>query len=142
MTTYTPSADFFGTDSFTFKASDGHDESQTATVVITVTEVNDPPAGKDDELAVGVVESSPIPTAVVLVNDLAGPTNESGQPLKVTDVAADRRTATGTSASPDDVITYTPDPGFVGTATVGYTALRHRDDATGSPIRGARATAW
>ena len=120
VTTYTPSADFFGTDSFTFKASDGNAESQTATVVITVTEVNDPPAGKDDEFAVGVVESSPIPTPVVLVNDLAGPANETGQPLKVTDVAQTADSHGDVSLS-GDVITYTPDPGFVGTATVGYT---------------------
>ncbi|MCJ8311248.1 MAG: Ig-like domain-containing protein, partial [Hyphomicrobiales bacterium] len=34
--TYTPNADFTGTDSFTYTASDGEDQSNTATVTITV----------------------------------------------------------------------------------------------------------
>ena len=41
--TYIPDANFNGTDSFTFKANDGTLESNTATVSITVTAVNDPP---------------------------------------------------------------------------------------------------
>jgi len=39
--TYTPSANFFGTDTFTFKASDGQLESEPATVTIIVTPRND-----------------------------------------------------------------------------------------------------
>ncbi len=41
--TYTPSADFHGPDSFTFKASDSALDSTPATVSITVTAVNDAP---------------------------------------------------------------------------------------------------
>ncbi|HET6968678.1 MAG TPA: Ig-like domain-containing protein [Ornithinibacter sp.] len=41
--TYTPAADFNGTDSFTYRASDGVSNSGTATVNITVNAVNDPP---------------------------------------------------------------------------------------------------
>ncbi|HWS90300.1 MAG TPA: tandem-95 repeat protein [Pyrinomonadaceae bacterium] len=42
--TYTPAANYIGDDSFTFKATDSLGaESQTATVSITVTAVNDPP---------------------------------------------------------------------------------------------------
>ena len=41
--TYTPNADFNGTDSFTYKASDGSADSNVATVTITVTPVNDAP---------------------------------------------------------------------------------------------------
>jgi endonuclease G len=42
--TYTPAQDFFGSDSFTFKASEGGLDSITATVNITVHAVNDDPA--------------------------------------------------------------------------------------------------
>ena len=40
---YMPSLNFNGTDSFTYKASDGQALSTLATVTITVTPVNDPP---------------------------------------------------------------------------------------------------
>ena len=41
--TYTPNANYFGLDSFTFKANDGTFDSIAATVSITVTAVNSPP---------------------------------------------------------------------------------------------------
>ncbi len=41
--TYTPNADYHGDDSFTFVANDGKDDSNIATVSITVSPVNDPP---------------------------------------------------------------------------------------------------
>jgi hypothetical protein len=44
--TYTPAPDFSGTDTFTYKASDGLLESAPATVTITVLATNDPPAAE------------------------------------------------------------------------------------------------
>jgi len=44
--TYSPNANFNGTDSFTFKAFDGTDYSTAATVSITVNPVNDTPVGE------------------------------------------------------------------------------------------------
>ena len=41
--TYTPNADFYGNDSFTYKANDGTSDGNTATVSITVNAVNDAP---------------------------------------------------------------------------------------------------
>src|SRR5205823_4897796 len=41
--TYTPAADFNGSDSFTFTASDGAATSSPATISVTVNPVNDPP---------------------------------------------------------------------------------------------------
>ena len=43
--TYTPAANFNGTDSFTYKANDGTADSNVATVTITVTAVNDAAGG-------------------------------------------------------------------------------------------------
>jgi len=41
--TYTPNANFFGADSFTFTVNDGTDTSPAATVSLTINAVNDPP---------------------------------------------------------------------------------------------------
>jgi VCBS repeat-containing protein len=40
---YTPDNNYVGSDSFTYQANDGTDNSNTATVYITITPVNDPP---------------------------------------------------------------------------------------------------
>ncbi|MCX7555725.1 Ig-like domain-containing protein [Xanthomonadaceae bacterium JHOS43] len=45
--TYTPAADYFGSDSFTYTANDGTTSSAPATVSITVTAVDDGPRVKD-----------------------------------------------------------------------------------------------
>src|SRR6185436_7401149 len=42
--TYTPTKDFNGSDSFTFKANDGKLDSPLAVVTINITPVNDPPS--------------------------------------------------------------------------------------------------
>ncbi|WP_374944747.1 tandem-95 repeat protein, partial [Sphingomonas sp.] len=49
---YTPNADFAGTDSFTYTASDGSASSAAATVTITVAAVNDAPVAVDDNATV------------------------------------------------------------------------------------------
>ncbi|MGA1864138.1 MAG: Ig-like domain-containing protein, partial [bacterium] len=41
--TYSPTANYYGSDSFTFKVNDGHGDSNIATLSITITSVNDPP---------------------------------------------------------------------------------------------------
>lgn len=45
---YTPDFNYFGTDSFQFEAFDGINDSNTATVTISVQPVNDPPVAIDD----------------------------------------------------------------------------------------------
>jgi endonuclease G len=54
--TYTPGPNYHGADSFTFKVSDGTNDSNTSTVSITVTPVNDAPvanAGADQTVECG-----------------------------------------------------------------------------------------
>ena len=64
--TYAPDADFNGTDSFTYIANDGDQDSAPATVTITVSPVNDAPTTGDDEL---VAIEDTILTGGVLGND-------------------------------------------------------------------------
>jgi VCBS repeat-containing protein len=61
---YTPNANFFGTDTFTYRASDGVNNSPPALVTITVRSVNDLPVAMDDAYEVNedtqlVVASGP-----------------------------------------------------------------------------------
>ena len=67
---YTPAADFHGTDTFTYQATDGTELSTVATVSIQVTPVNDAPAAADDTF--GTSEETVLTVAApgVLANDL------------------------------------------------------------------------
>ena len=84
--TYMPAADYFGDDSFTYKANDGTDIN-VATVSITVTAVNDAPVAVDD------IKTTPEDTAVEILasdlfqNDSTGPANESDQTLRISAVS-------------------------------------------------------
>ncbi len=60
--TYTPAADFNGSDSFTFEVDDGLAVSNTATVSITVAPVNDPPLASSKS----VTTDEDVPVAIVL----------------------------------------------------------------------------
>ena len=54
--TYTPDADYNGSDSFTFKANDGTVDSNVATFSLTITAVDDPPTVTVDQASVTVDE--------------------------------------------------------------------------------------
>lgn len=56
--TYTPSKDFNGSDSFTFKTNDGKLDSALATITITVRPVNDPPVATPQQVTTD--EDTPI----------------------------------------------------------------------------------
>ncbi len=76
--TYTPDANFFGSDSFTYYAQDGQGgQSTAATVTITITPVNDPPDAVDDTFT--VLEDSGLTTLDVLANDTIAP--DTGETL-------------------------------------------------------------
>ena len=57
---YTPKANFNGSDSFTFKVNDGTADSALATVLITVTAVNDPPVANDCSVTIQEDTLTPI----------------------------------------------------------------------------------
>ena len=61
--TYTPAANYNGSDSFTFKVNDGSLDSNEATVSINVTAVNDAPVANPQS---GVTTAEDTPTAITL----------------------------------------------------------------------------
>jgi large repetitive protein len=122
--TYAPSADFHGTDSFTYRASDGTVDSNLATVTIAVTPVNDSPSTDADSKATPEDAAVTFPASELFANDSPGPADEGTQTLTVTAVGG---AANGTVTLADGSVTFTPDPDFNGTAGFTYTV---RDDGT------------
>jgi VCBS repeat-containing protein len=67
--TYRTAANWFGTDHFHYRASDGRAYSNIATVTITVTPVNDAPVARNDAYAVAKNALLTVPSRGVLTND-------------------------------------------------------------------------
>jgi large repetitive protein len=114
--TYTPDANYVGTDSFTYRAHDGQGASAPAAVTITVLAVNDPPVAVDD--AYDTPEDTPLVIAVpgVLGND----TDVDGDVLAANLVAGPVHGLLQLSANGS--LTYTPQADFHGPDTFTYRA--------------------
>src|SRR5204862_128465 len=67
--TYAPAADYFGTDTFTYRASDGSLQSNAATVTITVNPVNDAPVATNDAYSTNEDTTLTVGAPGVLGND-------------------------------------------------------------------------
>ncbi len=114
---YTPTRGFTGTDSFSYRASDGTDQSAVATVTLVVTAINVAPVAVADSYS---VEKNAVLTVAVAAGVLANDTDEDDDPL--TAVLVDD-VANGTlTLSPDGSFTYTPDQDFTGSDTFTYRA--------------------
>ncbi len=111
--TYTPSPNFYGSDSFTFKVNDGTADSALATVSITVSPVNDPPVANDDTAATR--EDTPAVTIDVLAND----TDIDNDTLTVT--AVSQGTNGSVTIKPDSTMSYSPNANFYGNDVFTYT---------------------
>jgi RHS repeat-associated protein len=118
--TYIPNANFFGSDSFTFKANDGVEDSLTVAVSVAITSVNDAPTvsaasfstNEDTQLAIELtgsdVEGDALTFEIVV------------QPIN------------GTIAGTGSNITYTPNENFNGNDSFTYLArdtISHSTDA-------------
>jgi hypothetical protein len=112
--TYTPKAGFVGTDSFTYKASDGVAQSNVATVTVQVNGASSGPLAANDSASTN--KGSPV-TVSVLAND----TDPNGDVLRV--VGLTQPTSGGTvTLNANGTITYSPKAGFAGTDTFTYRA--------------------
>jgi hypothetical protein len=118
---YQPDPDFNGTDSFTFKANDTAHDSNTSTVNLTVTEVNDSPLATDDTASTDEDVPLQITASDLTTNDSAGPANENVQVLTVTSVSSTADTH-GTVSLSSGTITYSPDQNYNGPASFTYQA--------------------
>jgi len=102
VVTYTPDLNYYGADSFTYKVNDGLEDSNIATVSITVTPVNDPPVAYG--MTVETPENFPV-NFELLATD---PEGDIGTFIIVTTPAH------GTLDCDGRYCTYTPDPNWNG----------------------------
>lgn len=113
---YVPLADYFGPDSFTYRASDGVATSGPVTVTIDVVPVADPPTAAPDAVALSEDTPLTVPAPGVLSND----TDPDGDALVATVATGP---AHGTLAlAPDGGFVYVPDSNWYGIDTFTYSA--------------------
>jgi VCBS repeat-containing protein len=111
--TYEPNPGFVGTDSFTYRATDGAATSALATVTITVR--NTDPIAADDAYSVHHADVLSVPAPGVLADD-SDADDDPISPSLVDDVAHGSLVF-GT----DGGFAYDPDPGFTGDDSFSYT---------------------
>jgi len=109
---YTPDLNFFGVDTFTYTLADASGRTSTATVEVTVVNVQDSPVANAD--SGNTTEDTTLANIDVLAND-SDPDNDT---LTITSATAPNGTVT---INPDGTLDYTPDLHFNGTDTVTYT---------------------
>src|SRR5262249_19717949 len=108
--TYLPAANFNGTDSFTYTATDDGGNSDVATATITVNPVNDKPAAANDTFSVNEDTTLTVDAAGgLLVND--------------SDIDGDALTPTVTSQPLHGTLTVNPDGSFSYTPEANYNGL-------------------
>src|SRR5207247_1261830 len=114
--TYTPAANFNGSDTFTYKVNDGSLDSNIATVVLTINAVNDAPVATTDTYGTNEDGALAIAAPGVLAND----TDVDSTALTAVLVAGPSHGTLNLNANGS--FTYTPASNFNGTDTFTYTA--------------------
>ncbi len=120
---YTPDANFIGTDSFTYRISDGNGGTAEATVDIDVTDANDDPIPGNFSRQMDEDSTLNIDVSELLAGASPG-AGEQGQTLTVTGVSG---ASNGSVVLNGTTVTVTPAADFSGTLTFNYTLT---DDGT------------
>ena len=114
--TYTPNANYNGTDSFTYKANDGAADGNVATVSLTISAVNDAPTATGDAYTLNEDQALTIPAPGVLGND----GDVDGDPLSAVLVSGPVHGTLNWNA--DGSFVYTPNANFNGSDSITYKA--------------------
>ena len=117
---YTSAPNFNGAETFTYTARNQDGVTQTATVTVQVTDVNDPPVAVNDTF--NVFSNSTQNVLEVLTNDTKGNDANATETLTITTVSAGSNGGTITIGPSGLSLRYTPATGFTGpTETFTYT---------------------
>jgi len=133
--TYTPNANWNGTDTFTYKANDGPADSNTATVTVTVAAVNDLPTTTNYSVGDGTEDTNYLIDVFDTDNSATGtkivPADIEGSTLTISIVS---QGSNGTASVSGQRITYAPNANWNGTDTVTYKANDGTGDSNTSTI--------
>jgi VCBS repeat-containing protein len=114
--TYQPAANFFGEDTFTYRADDGESLSNLATVTISIESINDPPVAVPDQATVRQGQSLNFGASGLILNDF----DPEGDRFEIVGVNATPATH-GAVSFTDNMVVYTADADFTGDASFTYT---------------------
>ena len=117
--TYTPDANFNGVDRFVYTLDDGNGGTDTASVRITVTAVNDAPVAADDTFTGD--EDTDITGDVLADNGAGTDADIDGDALTVSATLVANVANGALTLNTDGTFTYTPDANFNGTDSFVYT---------------------
>jgi YD repeat-containing protein/VCBS repeat-containing protein len=126
--TYTPFADYFGDDHFSYTISDGHGGEDVGHVTVTMAPINDLPRAVDDAAAVAEDGS-------VLIDVRANDSDVDGDLLLLTAVSVP---AHGTAIIEGGAIRYTPSANYFGSDQFSYTI----SDGQGSSTATVTVDVW
>ncbi len=111
--TYTPAANYHGTDSFTYTVSDGNGGTVTETISLSINSLNDNPTAGNDTITVD--EDSSVITGNLLDNDF----DVDGETVFIDGVSSPSHGSVVYHG--DGTFTYTPDPDYCGNDSFTYT---------------------
>lgn len=109
---FTPTSNFTGTTTVTYTVTDGAGGTDSATVAVTVSPVNDAPVAEDDTATISV------PGGTTTVDVLPNDSDVDGDDLTVIGASSADGSVTVNS---DGTLTFDPNSFFTGTAVVTYT---------------------
>ncbi|HUJ79970.1 MAG TPA: Ig-like domain-containing protein, partial [Nitrospiria bacterium] len=119
--TFTPTLNYNGTDSFTFVANDGELNSTVATVNLSITAVNDPPAAADQAVTVSknnvkliTLSSSDVDSPSLTFSVATLPTNGIVSLISGTTTCTSNVTYAGNGSTCTAQATYTPNTNYTG----------------------------
>ena len=112
--TYTPSANYNGTDSFTYAVTSGG-VTETATITINVAAVNDAPVATND------AATTPINTAINNIAVLANDTDVDGDALTVTAATLANPALGALTINANGTLNFTPAANVTGPVAINYT---------------------
>ncbi|TMQ06211.1 MAG: tandem-95 repeat protein, partial [Deltaproteobacteria bacterium] len=124
VVTYYPVANYHGEDAVGYTVSDGHGNTASATLHVAINSINDPPSAQHDFITVAE-------DGRLAFDPTANDSDVDGDALAVTGITPPSH---GTATLDGNVVTYVPDPDYVGDDYLEYTITDGHDEFSTASI--------